>query len=121
MRGLWRYKNFTIINLLGLSFGIAAIVILYLIFNYEKGFDKLHSDTDKIYRVVSQKEREGNLNDEAAVPYPTAKFFRNEFSEAIATQINFDRERSIKIGERSPFIENNIVFADSLFFQSDGF
>ena len=117
MRGLWRYKNFTIINLLGLSFGIAAIVILYLIFNYEKGFDKLHSDTDKIYRVVSQKEREGNLNDEAAVPYPTAKFFRNEFSEAIATQINFDRERSIKIGERSPFIENNIVFADSLFFK----
>jgi ABC-type antimicrobial peptide transport system permease subunit len=117
IRGLWRYKNFTIINFLGLSFGIAAIVILYLIFSYEKSFDKLHADSDKIYRVVSQKEREGSINEEAGVPYPTAKLFRNEFSDALATQISFDRERTIKIGEQSPFIEKNIVFGDSLFFK----
>ena len=44
VRSLWRYKSFSIINFLGLSIGIAAIMILFLIANYEKSFDKLHSD-----------------------------------------------------------------------------
>ena len=117
VRGLWRYKSFSIINFLGLSIGFAAIMILFLIASYEKSFDKLHSDRDNIYRVVSQKQQGGEAVFESAVPYPTAKFFRAEYAGAIATQINFDEDRDIKIGEQAPFAEKNIVYADSLFFK----
>ena len=117
VRSLWRYKSFSIINFLGLSIGIAAIMILFLIANYEKSFDKLHSDRDNIYRVVGQREQGGDAIFESAVPYPTAKFLRAEYSGVIATQINFDNDRDIKIGDQAPFAEKNIVFADSLFFK----
>ena len=117
VRGLWRYKSFSIINFLGLSIGIAAIMILFLIASYEKSFDKLHTDRDNVYRVVSKRQLAGENIFESQVPYPTAKFFRTEYAGAIATQINFDNDRDIKIGEQPPFAEKNIVFADSLFFK----
>ncbi|MFL5807933.1 MAG: ABC transporter permease, partial [Flavisolibacter sp.] len=116
-RSLWRYKSFTIINFLGLSIGVAAIAVLYLVAGYEKNFDKLHSDSDQLFRVVSERETNGKKDYSANVPYPTAKFFRSEFSDALATEINFDRERNIKIGNASAFTEKNILFADSLFFE----
>ncbi|HEX2606993.1 MAG TPA: ABC transporter permease [Flavisolibacter sp.] len=116
-RGLWRYKGFTLINFLGLAIGIAAIVLLFLIATYEKGFDRLHTGEDKIYRVFRTQERDGKKEDEATMPYPTAKFFRSEYPGALATQIHFDRDRNIKAGDKMPFSEKNIVFADSLFFK----
>jgi putative ABC transport system permease protein len=117
LRGLWRYKSFTVINFLGLSIGIAAIAILYLIAIYENSFDRLHSQDDKIYRLVAAKEIEGKTEEEATVPYPTAKFLRNEYAGVVATQIHFERDKSIQIGSQPPFSEKNMVFADSMFFR----
>ncbi|UJH90993.1 ABC transporter permease [Antarcticibacterium sp. 1MA-6-2] len=71
LRNLWRNKSFTFINLLGLSLGIAAVVVLFLISTYESGFDQFHSETDNLYRVVSKTERNDQLNFDAHVPYPT--------------------------------------------------
>src|SRR4051812_20867101 len=116
-RGLWRYKSFTIINFLGLSIGIAAIITLYLISTYEKQFDQLHSDSANLYRVVSKKDRNGKTVQQATVPYPTATFLRLENPNLLATQIHFDKDRSIRIDHQTPFEEKNVVFADSLFFQ----
>jgi putative ABC transport system permease protein len=116
-RGLWRYKSFTIINFLGLSIGIAAIAILYLVADYEKNFDRLHANGKQIFRAVSEREVNGKKEYEAIVPYPTAKYFRAEYPGAIATQVDFDRERNIKIGNQAAFTQKNLLFADSLFFQ----
>ena len=117
VRGLWKYKSFSIINLLGLSIGIASIIILYLVAVYEESFDKLHSGSENLYRVVRERDRDGKSEKEAAVPYPTAKFLRNEYPGLLATEIDFNRDRTIKISEKAPFSEKNIVFADSLFFK----
>src|SRR5687768_1211486 len=116
-RGLWRYKSFTLINFLGLSIGIAAIGILYLVADYEKSFDRLHANEEQIFRAVTQKEVNGKKEDNAVVPYPTAKLFRAEQTGIIATQVDFDDERNIKIDNKAAFTEKNLVFADSLFFQ----
>ena len=51
-RSLWRYKSFSFINIAGLSIGIAAVIIIFLITDYEKSFDTFHSGNN-IYRVVS--------------------------------------------------------------------
>lgn len=117
VRGLWRYKSFTVINFLGLSIGIAAIVVLYLISDYEKSFDRLHSDSNRIYRIVNERETEGKKTDQAVVPYPTARFLRDEYAGVLASEIHFDRDRNVKAGEQPPFQERNMVFADSLFFR----
>ena len=115
LRGLWKYKGFTIINLMGLSIGIAAVILIFMIADYEKRFDKLHSDPGNIYRVVEKAERAGKDQYEAVVPYPSAKLLRNEYPGVQATQIHFTKDASVRIGTQSPFDEKNIIFADSLF------
>ena len=78
IRSLWKYKSFTAINLLGLSIGIASAILIFMIADYENGFDKLHKDSNNIYRVVTKLNRNGKEEYDAKVPYPLARFLRNE-------------------------------------------
>ncbi|MDB5229867.1 MAG: hypothetical protein JWN76_672 [Chitinophagaceae bacterium] len=116
LRGMLRYKSFTLINLLGLSVSIAAIVIIFLIDDYENRFDDLHSNSNHVFRVVSKTDRDAKATDRAIVPYPLAKLLRTESAGIKATEIHFVKEMNVKIGGNAPFIEKNVVFADSLFF-----
>src|SRR5215211_7598 len=115
-RSLWKYKSFSIINLLGLSIGIAAVLLIFMIGDYENSFDRFHTNGDKIFRVVSHAKKGGKDQYEATVPNPTGKFLRTEFSGLKATQIYYIGDANIRIGHQSPFEEKNIMFADSLFF-----
>ena len=116
-RSLWRYKSFTVINLLGLSIGIAATVILFLIAQYENSFDQHHSNTDQLFRIVRKDVNPDKDEYGANVPYPTARFFRGEYAGAQATQLHFADDMDVRIGNNSPFEEKNVLFADSLFFR----
>lgn len=116
IRSLWRHKSFTFINLLGLSLGIAAVLTIYLITHYEKSFDTFHSDSEQLYRVVSKTERNDKLEYEANVFYPTGRFLREEYAGIKATQLHFEEDVQVRIGNDAPFKEEHVVFADSLFF-----
>ena len=52
-RGFWKHKLFTLINIIGLSIGISAALVIYLIVHFDFTFDKFHKDSDRIYRVVT--------------------------------------------------------------------
>ena len=117
IRSLWRHKSFTLINLLGLSIGIAAVVLIFLIADYEKSFDSFHSDSEQLYRVVSKTERADKIEYDANVPYPTGRFLREEYPGVQATQLHFSTKMSVRIGNEEPFREKEVVFADSLFFK----
>ena len=52
-RGFLRHKIFTLINIIGLSIGISAALVIYLIIHFDLTFDKSHKDGDRIYRVVT--------------------------------------------------------------------
>jgi putative ABC transport system permease protein len=116
-RSLWRYKSFSLINLSGLSIGIAAIVLLVLLANYENSFDKFHSAPDNVYRVVTKRDRGGEIDYQATVPYPLAKMLRTEIPGLPATEIHYVKEMSIKISNGTPFNEKKVLFADSMFFK----
>ena len=52
-RGFWKHKLFTLINVIGLSIGISAALVIYLIVQHDFTFDKFQKDGDRIYRVVT--------------------------------------------------------------------
>lgn len=54
LRYFRRNKLYTAINILGLSIGTAACLVIFLIVNYENSFDKFWEDKDQIYRVYSK-------------------------------------------------------------------
>jgi len=53
LRSFWRNKTFSFINILGLSIGISASLIIFLLVQYDFSFDHFEKEGSRIYRVVS--------------------------------------------------------------------
>ncbi|MES2109923.1 MAG: ABC transporter permease [Bacteroidota bacterium] len=80
-RRIGRNKVNTTINILGLSLGICACLLIYLITSFELSFDTFHPDKDRIYRiVVSMQDRQGKKNDMAYLVSALPMTVRNEMS-----------------------------------------
>ena len=45
-RNLWRHKTFSLINVLGLSIGISAALVIFLMTYYEFSFDRFIPDRE---------------------------------------------------------------------------
>ncbi|MGD1890958.1 MAG: ABC transporter permease, partial [Cyclobacteriaceae bacterium] len=51
LRNLGRYRQMTIINILGLAVGMAACILILLFVQYELSYDRYHENVDRIYRI----------------------------------------------------------------------
>jgi putative ABC transport system permease protein len=51
-RNILQQKIFAIIHVAGLSLGIGACLVIYLVTSYELSFDTFHPGKDRIYRVI---------------------------------------------------------------------
>ena len=80
LRGFWRHKLFTLINVIGLSIGISAALVIYLIVHFDLSFDKFYPDTDRIYRVVSDFSFSGEKSYNGGVSGPLPEAVKNEVS-----------------------------------------
>lgn len=69
-RNFWRNKTFSTINVLGLSIGIGAALVIFLIVHHEFSFDRFQKDGDRIYRVVMDARINGSEGHSSAVPAP---------------------------------------------------
>jgi len=76
-RNFWKHKVFTLINIIGLSIGISASLVIYLIVHYDLTFDKFHKDSDRIFRVVSDFKFQGNVSHSYGVTSPMAAGIKN--------------------------------------------
>jgi putative ABC transport system permease protein len=53
-RNLKRNKGYTIINILGLSMGIAICLLIFLVISFETSFDNFHKKQRRIYRILTE-------------------------------------------------------------------
>jgi len=54
IRNFRRNKTFSFINIIGLSIGISASLVIFLLVQYDFSFDHFEKDGDRIYRVVAE-------------------------------------------------------------------
>jgi putative ABC transport system permease protein len=66
LRRLRRHKLTTIINVLGLTFGILSCMVIYLYVAFEFSYDKFHADADRIYRLVVPTTHEYGIQSNGA-------------------------------------------------------
>ena len=78
LRTLRRNKLFALINVLGLSIGICAALIIYLIVQYDFSFEQFRKDKERIYRVVTSMSFSGTPFPNSGVPYPLIEATRKE-------------------------------------------
>jgi putative ABC transport system permease protein len=71
-RNISRNKLYAVINVLGLSLGICACIVIWLVSSYELSFDTFHPDGDRIYRVGSKFRIFDNYDGDVPPPAPAA-------------------------------------------------
>src|ERR1700712_2675372 len=72
LRHLRRHKTFTAINVLGLSIGMSAAVVIFMIVFFESGFDRGVKDHERVYRVVVDAMFGDVEGHSSSVPGPVA-------------------------------------------------
>jgi putative ABC transport system permease protein len=65
IRKLWKHKVHAVINVLGLTIGLAACLIIFLITHFELSYDRFHPAGDRIYRMFADE----TSNDEHGGPH----------------------------------------------------
>ena len=80
-RFIKRNLIFSLINILGLSLGLALVTISFLWIQFEFSFDKFHQNADKIFRVVAQFKYNNNVDNFANTPAPLGEAMKNDIPE----------------------------------------
>lgn len=79
LRNLLRYKAYSVLNIAGLSVGIAASILILLWVEDERSFDSFHSASKEIYRITADISGVKV----ALTPPPMAEALRSEMTEAV--------------------------------------
>ena len=124
-RNFIRNKVFSVINVLGLSIGISASLVIFLIVHYDFNFDKFENDRGRLYRVVTEMNFFGSLIHNPGTPSPLPDMVRKEVAGVDMVvgfhQYNGDPKISIpKKNTKTPFVVNHqkgIILADSTYFK----
>jgi putative ABC transport system permease protein len=123
-RSIMREKSSAIINVAGLTLGIACSLILFLLAKHILGYDNYHSKRDRIYRVVSQSKGNNGMQQSSGIPSVLPDAFRLDFPEAEEVVFTSYRSESIVvIPQPSPqepkkyMEEKGIVFTEPSFFR----
>ncbi|MEP7322643.1 MAG: ABC transporter permease [Saprospiraceae bacterium] len=74
IRDLWKSKYFSLLNILGLGISISVCLLVMMLINDSKNFDRFHPDTDQLFRVITKAVRKnGGLEPYATSPYPLSQ------------------------------------------------
>jgi putative ABC transport system permease protein len=80
LRNLQRNKVYSIINIAGLSIGIACSVLIFLWINDEVSYDRFHTNYDRLHQVYMNQEFSGVIKTGDFTPYPLAEAVRQKSS-----------------------------------------
>jgi putative ABC transport system permease protein len=104
-RNIARNRVYTAINVLGLSLGVCACIVIYVIISYELSFDTFHPDKERIYRVIGDAtESTGEKLHWGKLPLPLSTTARQELTgfDAIAGVVPVNAKVSIPQGAKKP-------------------
>jgi putative ABC transport system permease protein len=96
-RNIIRNKLYAGINVLGLSLGICACIVIWLVYSFETSFDKFHPDGDRIYRVVAGGKPGEQKDPNILPPMPAAMRAGIPGLENITTYFPYNESREVKV------------------------
>jgi len=122
IRNFTRQKSYTALNIVGLSLGMAASLLILQYVKYERSFDAFHAGAQDTYRIQYNGWQNGKLNFESAVAVPAAPAaLKANFPEVLeytrllplAGILEYERPGA----EPLTFREEKAMFADTSFFK----
>lgn len=110
----WRFfskhKAYSIINVLGLTLGIASCIIIFLVVKYELGYDKFNSKANHIYRVTLNA-----IDFNPSVSMAVVPAMRTDFPELEEVSQSWYHESGMITIGQIKYEEKGVLFADKYF------
>ncbi len=110
-RNLLKHKTFSVINILGLSTGIAACLIIFFYVHFESTYDQYNANADRIARITSTVKAPGSDIALACSPGALADALKQSFPEVMTTVRLDHAPQSVR--------SNNEVFKEEEFYKTD--
>ena len=104
VRNLGKYKSITLINIIGLSAGMAVCILLMLYVQDELSFDRYHRHSDRIFRILE--------NDGPYTSPQVSELVSSNFPEIERSARILIRDQITVQYKESQFIEKQFCFAD---------
>ncbi|HEY2581064.1 MAG TPA: ABC transporter permease [Mucilaginibacter sp.] len=112
-RNLIRHKAFSLINIGGLSIGIAACLLISLYVNYELSYDGYNTKKDRIVRITNMMRTPESDNVTIALsPTLLATTLNHNYPE-VQTAVRFAPDKAIIKVNNQLFTEDNVYKADA--------
>ncbi len=121
LRKMARNKLSTVVNVVGLSLGIAGALVIATLLRFESGFNRSYPKIDRLYRIVADEYPEGELSRSGCSAGPVAQTLRDNFpgvETAALAYISFGGQFTVRdgAGERKFQEETNAARVTPEFF-----
>lgn len=115
-RVISRNRLFSVLNIAGLAVGMASFIIIVLWITDELSYDRFHENSDRIVRMKTFFQMNGEEEYSPFCPAPMANALVNDYPEVETVVRMRDYGNFIVKYEDKVFNERQIIFADSTFF-----
>jgi putative ABC transport system permease protein len=123
LRSLVKQKVYSLINILGLTVGIASCLLIVLFVKNEFSYDDFHPNAERIYKVALERKYPNHSTYYAIIPHSYAEVMDHDFPEVQQSVRMGGPFNNIIVNYKTPtndekqFEENFVMAADSNFFK----
>ena len=118
VRSLYKSKGTSIINILGLSIGLSCCIIIFLFVQNELSYDKFHSKSDNIFRVLTIDEALGVSSNLVGITMPMlGDAMETTFPEVENRVRMLPQGRQLISYEQQGFYTQNFAYAEPSLFE----
>jgi putative ABC transport system permease protein len=115
-RNLMKNKFFSLINIAGLSIGMAACLLILQYVNFELSYDQFNKNISDIYRVTNDRYQNGKLVQHGTITYSAiGKAMQDDYPEVINHARVEPFGNNIITVDNKKFGEQNVVAVDNSF------
>ncbi|UCE42354.1 MAG: ABC transporter permease, partial [Candidatus Aminicenantes bacterium] len=117
-RNIWKKKLFSLINIVGLSVGIACFFLIIINVRHESSYDKFQKNGDRIYRVALERIYPEKVISYAVIPYSIGDAMKADFPEVEKMTRVLDNQGVVMLGYKDKsYEEQDIFFVEQNFFE----
>lgn len=116
LRSIRKNKLYSIVNIIGLTAGIAGCILIGLYIGNELSYDKFNKNANRIARVTMEYSNSGTINKTAVTGTKTGPQLKRTFPQIEAYTRTIKYPRSVANGIKV-FNEKDLLYADADFFK----
>ncbi|MDW7691724.1 ABC transporter permease [Flammeovirgaceae bacterium SG7u.111] len=102
-RNIMRHKTMFLINLVGLSSGLAGVILIYMWVNDELKMDGFHEKSERLYQFLEVQGHSGSVRSTKSTPWPLAQALKEEMPEveysAVVAPADWFGKLTLAVGE----------------------